>query len=61
MVHMVNAMNKILRDCISDITMLILNHIPIKGCQENAMDESIGADGCRKFVVDHISDCEKIL
>ena len=29
--HMVNTMNKVLRDCISDITMPFLDDIPIKG------------------------------
>ena len=59
--HMANAMNKVLRDCIPDITMPFLDDIPIKGCPEDAKDESVGADGCRRFVADHISDCEKIL
>ena len=31
--HMVNAMNRVLRDCIPDITMPFLDDIPIKGCQ----------------------------
>jgi hypothetical protein len=30
--HMVNAMNKVLRDCIPDITMPFLDGIPINGC-----------------------------
>ena len=59
--HMVNAMNKVLRDHIPDITMPFLDDIPIKGCPEDTNDESTGADGCRRFIVDHISDCEKIL
>ena len=29
--HMVSAMNKVLRDCIPDITMPFLDDIPIKG------------------------------
>ena len=32
--HMVNVMNKLLRDCIPEITMPFLNDIPIKGCFE---------------------------
>ena len=32
MVHIVNAMNKVLRDCIPDITMPFLDDIPIKEC-----------------------------
>ena len=59
--HMVNAMNRVLRDCIPEITMPFLDDIPIKGCPEDAKDESIDAEGCRKFVADHIADCEKIL
>ena len=30
--HMVNAMNKVLRDCIPDTTMPFLDDIPIKEC-----------------------------
>ena len=58
---MVNAMNKVLRDCIPDITMPFLDDIPLKGCPVEERDESVGPDGCRKFVVDHICDCEKVL
>ena len=38
--QMVNAMNKVLRDCISDITMPFLANIPIKGCPEDAKEET---------------------
>ena len=41
--------------------MSFLDDIPIKGCPEDAKDESIGANGCQRFVADHISDYEKIL
>ena len=58
--HMVNAMNKVLRDCIPDITMP-LHDIPIKGCPEAEKDETLDEDGCRRFVAYHISDCEKVL
>ena len=61
MAHMVNAMNKVLRDYIPDITMPFLDDIPIKGCPVEDMDESVGPDGCRRFVADHIHDCEKVL
>ena len=54
-------MNRVLRDCIPDITMPFLDDIPIKGCPEDTKDESIDADGCRKFVADHIANFEKIL
>ena len=59
--HMVNAMNKVWRDCIPDITMLFLDDIPIKGFSEDTKEESIETDGCKKFVTDHISNFEKIL
>jgi hypothetical protein len=58
---MVNAMNKVLRDCIPDITMPFLDDIPIKGCPVEEKDETIGLDGCRRFVEAHIDDCEKVL
>jgi hypothetical protein len=51
--HMVNAMNKVLRDCIPDFTMSFLDDIPIKGCPVEEKDETIGPDGCRKFVATH--------
>jgi hypothetical protein len=59
--HMVNAMNKVLRDCILDITMPFLDDIPIKGCPLEEKDETVGPDGCRKFVATHIDNCEKVL
>ena len=43
--HMVNAMNKVLRDCVQDITMPVLDDIPIKGCLVEDKDEAIGPDG----------------
>jgi hypothetical protein len=58
---MVNAMNKVLRDCIPDVTMAFLDNIPIKGCPVEEKDEMVGPDGCRKFVATHIDDCEKVL
>ena len=61
MAHMVNAMNKVLRDCVPDITMPFLDDIPIKGCPVEEKDETIGPDGCWKFVATHIDDCEKVL
>ena len=61
MAHMVNAMNKVLRDCIPDITMPFLEDIPIKGCPMEDKDETVEPDGCRRFAADHIGDCEKVL
>ena len=58
---MVNAMNKVLRDCILDITMPFLDDIPIKGYPVEEKDELVGPDGCQRFVANHIEDCKKIL
>ena len=58
---MVNAMNKVLRDCIPDIIMPFLDDIPVKGCLVEEKDETIGPDRCRKFMATHIDDCEKML
>ena len=58
---MMNTMNKVLKDHIPHQTMPFLDDIPIKGCLEEEKDEEIGSDGCRKFVSDHIADCEDIL
>jgi hypothetical protein len=41
--------------------MPFLDDIPIKGCPVEEKDETIGADGCRRFVEAHIDDCEKVL
>ena len=59
--HMVNTMNKVLRDCIPDITMPFLDDIPIKGYLMEERDETIGPDGCQKFVATHVDDCEKVM
>ena len=59
--HMMNVMNKVLRDCIPEITMSFLDDIPMKGCAVEEKDETMDDRGCRKFVVDHIRDCEKVL
>jgi hypothetical protein len=59
--HMMNAMNKVLRDCIPEITMPFLDDILMKGCAAEDKDETMDNQGCRKFVVDHICDCEKVL
>jgi hypothetical protein len=59
--HMVNAMNKVLKNIIPETTMLFLDDIPINGCPVEVKDESRNEDGCRKFVTDHIADCKKVL
>ena len=37
------------------------DHIPFKGSLEEEKDESKDEAGCRRFVIDHIKDCEKVL
>ena len=39
--HMMNAMNKVLQDCIPEITMLFLDDIPMKGCAETMDDRGL--------------------
>ena len=46
---------------IPGIAILFLDDIPIKGCPVENKDESVGPDRCRKFVMDHIDDCERVL
>ena len=58
---MVNAMNRVPRNFIPDITIAFLNDSSIKGCPEDTKDELTGVDRCRRFVTDHVSDCQKIL
>ena len=41
--------------------MSFLDDIPMKGCAVEEKDETMDDRGCRKFVVDHIRDCEKVL
>ena len=59
--HMVNAMKKVLRDCIPDITMPFLYEIQINGFLVEEKDESKDQDGCRRFFIDHIKDSEEVL
>jgi hypothetical protein len=47
--HIMNAMNKVLRDCIVEITMSFLDDIPIKGCVIEEKDECTDGQGCRRF------------
>ena len=58
---MVNAMNKVLKDCIPDVTMSFLDDIPIKGSLVEDKDQLVRPDGGRRFMADHIEDCEKVL
>ena len=59
--HTMNGMNKVLLDFIPHTTMPFIDNLPIKGCEEGEKDEALDQRGCRKFVVDHISDCDAIL
>lgn len=59
--HMMNRMNKVLKDFIPDKTMPILDDVLIKGHEKNEKNEMLDLRGCRKFVVDHIINCNKIL
>ena len=58
---MMNAMNKVLGDCILDITMPFLDDIPINGCPKSEKNDLLDQNGCRGFVTDHIRDCEMVL
>ena len=59
--HVTNAMNKVLRDCIPEITIPSLDDLPMKGCAVEENDETTDDQGCRKFVGDHIHDSERML
>ena len=59
--HMVNAIIKVLRNCIPNISRPFLDDIPTKRFFEVDKDETLGEDGCRCFMVDHIIDCDKVL
>ncbi|KAL3688565.1 hypothetical protein R1sor_014874 [Riccia sorocarpa] len=59
--HMQNAMHKVLREFVPEITIPFLDDIPMKGCATEEKDETLDATGCRKFVSDHIRDVGKIL
>lgn len=58
--HMMNGMKKIVRDFNLDKTMLFVDDVSIKCCEEGENDEMLDSRGCRKFVADHIVDCDKI-
>ena len=54
--HILNGMNKVLTEFIPSITMPILDDIPIKGCLEEAKDDSLVENECQRFVAEHISE-----
>ncbi|KAL3680995.1 hypothetical protein R1sor_023951 [Riccia sorocarpa] len=59
--HMMNGMNKVLRDFIPEKTMPFLDDVPIKGCREDEKDETLDSRGCRRYVSEHIENCKSIL
>jgi hypothetical protein len=58
---MVNAMNKVVKDCIPRIMMPFLDDILITRCSNDEKDESKDRDGCHKFIMDHIKHCKTLL
>ncbi|KAL3689660.1 hypothetical protein R1sor_015969 [Riccia sorocarpa] len=58
---MQHMMHKVLRDFVPEVTIPFVDDIPINGCVVEEKDDSIIAEGCRKFVSDHIRDVERIL
>ena len=44
--HIVNSMNKVLKDCIPNITIPFLDDIMIKRCSDEEKNESKDKDGC---------------
>jgi hypothetical protein len=54
--HLMNTMNKVLRDFIPEKIMSFLDNVPIKGCIEEEKDETLDSKGCWKFVADCIVD-----
>lgn len=60
--HMQNAMHKVLRDFVLEVTISFLDDIPIKRCVEEEKDETVDVQtGCRKFVSDHVRDVSRVL
>ncbi|KAL3702497.1 hypothetical protein R1sor_020519 [Riccia sorocarpa] len=59
--HMQNAMHKVLREFVPDITIPFLDDVPMKGCSSDEKDDTLDASGCRRFVSDHIRDVGRIL
>ena len=58
---MQNTMNQILKDFVPKKTILFVDDIPIKGCEEKKRDSTIQDNGCRAFVNEHIKDVDRIL
>ncbi|KAL3687377.1 hypothetical protein R1sor_013686 [Riccia sorocarpa] len=45
---MQNAMHKVLKEFVPEITIPFLDDIPMKGCATEEKDETVDATGCRK-------------
>ncbi|MCO5550070.1 hypothetical protein L7F22_003549 [Adiantum nelumboides] len=58
--HMMNGMNKVLRDFIPHITILLIDDLPIKGCEEESKDDVKNQKGYQRFVAQHIADYDAI-
>ena len=58
--YMMNALNTVLSDYISEKMMPLLDDIQMQECAVEEKDEAMDDRGCRKFVVDLIHDCEKV-
>ncbi|KAL3686420.1 hypothetical protein R1sor_008994 [Riccia sorocarpa] len=66
--HMQNAMHKVLREFVPEITIPFLDDIPMKGCATEEKDETVDATGCRKFApesseveaIARLADCRSI-
>ena len=43
--HMMNGMNKVLRDFIPQTTMPFIDDLPIKGCEKREKDEALDFKG----------------
>ena len=58
--HMMNSMNKVLRDYILEITMPFLDGIPIKRCVVEDKDNTIDDRGWWKFSINHNEAMKKL-
>ena len=60
MAHMMNAMNKELKDFIPEKNMPFLDDLPIKGYIEEEKDESLDSKWYQNFVAQYINHCNRI-
>ena len=57
--HMQIAMNKIMMEFVLEKTIPFVDGIPINGCIDEVRDSILDADGCWRFVKDHINDVKR--